>query len=56
MYKLLEETIAVQLSKSVSQAREYVKRWAYWSENSAYIAKVQQEIGTKPYINIVTKF
>ena len=56
MYKLLEDTIAVQLSKSVSKAREYVKRWAYWSENSAYIAQVQQEIGTKPYINIVTKF
>ena len=56
MYKLLEETIALQLSKSVEQAAAFVKRWAYWGESSQYIASVQEEMGIKPYIKIVTNF
>ncbi|MBQ8870545.1 MAG: hypothetical protein IJ019_04125 [Alphaproteobacteria bacterium] len=56
MYDLLKETINLQLSKSVEKAKSFVDRWAYWSENSAYIADVQQKLGNKPYIKIVTKF
>ncbi len=56
MYKLLEETVAVQLSKSTETAKDYIKRWAYWGEYSQYIASVQQELGIKPYVKIVTKF
>ncbi len=56
MYKLLEETINIQLSKSANKAKEFIDRWAYWGENSEYIASVQKELGIKPYIKIVTKF
>ncbi len=56
MYKLLEETIRVQLSKSVEVASEFINRWATWGEWSRYIAGVQQELGVKPYIKIITEF
>ena len=56
MYKLLEETIRVQLSKSVEAASEFINHWAMWGEWSRYIAEVQQELGVKPYIKIITKF
>ena len=56
MYKLLEETIEIQLSKSVTKAKEFVDRWGYWGEFSEYIANVQQSLGIKPYIKIVTNF
>ena len=56
MYKLLEETIRVQLSKSVEVASEFINRWATWGEWSRYIAEVQQELGVKPYIKIITEF
>ncbi len=56
MYKLLEETIRVQLSKSVETASEFINRWAIWGEWSRYIAEIQQSLGVKPYIKIITKF
>lgn len=56
MYKFLTETIEVQLSRSTDKAREFINRWAYWGEWSKYIAAVQQELGVKPYIKIITKF
>lgn len=56
MYDLLKETIEIQLSKSSENAKKFIERWAYWSDVSAYIAKVQQELGLKPYIKIVTNF
>lgn len=56
MYRLLEETIKIQLSRSVETAKDFINRWAYWGEWSQYIAGVQQEIGIKPYIKIITKF
>ncbi len=56
MYNLLEETIALQLSKSSEKAKDFIERWAYWSDISDYIAKIQQELGIKPYIKIVTNF
>lgn len=56
MYRLLAETINVQLSKSVDQARSFIERWAVWGEWPQYIAKIQEEIGIKPYIKLVTHF
>ncbi len=56
MYKLLEETIRVQLSKSVEVASEFINRWATWGEWPRYIAGIQQELGSKPYIKIITNF
>lgn len=56
MYKLLEETIELQLSKSPEKAKKFIERWAYWSDISEYVAKIQQELGLKPYIKIVTNF
>lgn len=53
---LLEETIKVQLSKSVQAAEDFVSRWALWSEWPAYIASVQKELGIKPYIALIRKF
>ncbi len=55
-YQLLQETIKVQLSKSVEAARDFINRWAVWGEISEYIAQVQQSLGVKPYIKIITKF
>lgn len=54
--RLLEETIRVQLSKSAQEAHRFIDRWAGWGEWPSYIAAVQQEIGIKPYIEIVTYF
>lgn len=56
MYKLLEETVRVQLSKSMEKAEAFVNRWAYWGEYSEHIAKVHKQVGIKPYIKIVTNF
>lgn len=55
-YRLLEETIRVQLSKSASNAKAFINRWAVWGEWSRHIADVQQELGVKPYIKIITNF
>ena len=56
MYKLLEETVRVQLSKSMEKAEAFVNRWAYWGEYSEHIAKIHKQVGIKPYIKIVTNF
>ncbi len=56
MYKLLEETIELQLSKSVEKADAFVKRWAYWGQYSKYAADIHQKVGVRPYIKIVTNF
>jgi len=56
MYQLLEETIAIQLSKSPNKAKEFIEKWSEWSECSEYIAHIQKELGLKPYIRIITKF
>lgn len=55
-YRLLEETIRVQLSKTASNAKAFINRWAVWGEWSRHIADVQQELGVKPYIKIITNF
>ncbi len=55
-YRLLEETIRVQLSKSADNAKAFINRWAVWGEWSRHIADVQQELGVKPYIKIITNF
>ena len=56
MYKLLEKTIEVQLSKSVEAASEFINRWATWGEWSRHIAEIQKSLGVKPYIKIISHF
>ncbi|MBR1914929.1 MAG: hypothetical protein IJ830_00610 [Alphaproteobacteria bacterium] len=56
MYRLLEETIEIQLSKSASKAKEFIDKWSDWSEISEYIANTQKQLGLKPYIRLITKF
>lgn len=56
MYRLLEETIETQLSKSPETAKKFIDRWGNWSEISEHIASVQKGLGIKPYIQIVTHF
>lgn len=56
LYRLLEDTIELQLSRSAEKAKEFINRWAQWGEWSSYIADVQQQIGIKPYIQIVSGF
>lgn len=56
MYRLLKETIEVQLSKSAETAKDFINRWAYWGDYSKYVAAIQEELGIKPYIKIITKF
>ncbi len=56
MYHLLEETIAVQLSKSPQIAKDFIEKWTTWSEILQYIAEIQEKLGNKPYIQLITKF
>lgn len=56
MQKFLQETIEVQLSKSPVKAKEFIKQWSEWGEISAYIADIQQKLGLRPYIRLITKF
>ena len=56
MNKLLEETIAVQLSKSPAKAKEFVDRYTTWGKYSAKIAALHEELGLKPYIEIKSYF
>jgi hypothetical protein len=52
----LEDTIRIQLSRSSTQARDFIDRWGSWGEWPEYIASVQRELGLKPYIQLVTHF
>ncbi len=52
MSQLLAETIAVQLSKSPEQAQKMVEEYGVWGEHSQRIAKVQADLGLKPYKRI----
>lgn len=56
MHKILDETIAVQLSKSPEKAKAFIDRYSTWSDISEHIAKVQKELGIKPYKDIRTYF
>ena len=55
-YDLLEETIAIQLSKSPTEAKAFIDKYTVWGEHSQYIAKVQQELGVRNYIKIESSF
>ncbi len=55
-YGLLEETIKVQLSRSVKTAETFVNRWNTWRDTHEYIAQCQKKIGLKPYIRIISDF
>ena len=52
VYAMLEETIAVQLSKSSQKAKEFIDRYTTWGKDSQHIAEVQKELGVKNYIVI----
>lgn len=53
---ILEDIIAVQLSKSVECAKKYVDKWTEWGDISAYIADYKQKLGVRPYIEVVAYF
>lgn len=54
--KLLEDIINVQLSKSPDCAKAYIDKWTEWGEMSRYIAEFKQNLGLRPYIEVVTYF
>ena len=54
MNKILEETIAVQLSKSPTTAKEFIDANSEWNNLHDYIAKTLQSLGIKPYKDIRT--
>ena len=56
VYKMLKETIEVQLSKSSAKAKEFIDKYTTWGKTSQYIAKVQNELGVKNYIWIESRF
>lgn len=55
-YALLEETIALQLSKSPEKAKTFIDKYTVWGEFSQYISEVQKEIGVKNYIEVHSYF
>ena len=56
LLQLLDETIAVQLSKSPQTAEGFINKYAVWGEVSERIAAVHRELGIKPYKKIVRHF
>lgn len=56
IHQCLHQTIEVQLSKSPETAKNFIEKWCKWSDISAYIASVQQKLGLKPYIHLITNF
>lgn len=54
MNKILEETIAVQLSKSPKKAHQFIEENSDWNQLHDYIADTLQKIGIKPYKDIRT--
>lgn len=55
-FKMLENIIDVQLSKSTDVAAEYVKKWSDWGEDAKFVSKFKINLGVRPYIKIVTLF
>lgn len=56
LHKMLDETIAVQLSKSPAQAESFINKYTQWGEYSVKIADIHKELGLKPYKKIVRYF
>ncbi len=54
MNKILEETIAVQLSKSPKKAQQFIEENTEWGKLHEYIADTLIKIGVKPYKDIRT--
>jgi len=54
MNKILEETIAIQLSKSPRKAKQFIDENSEWNELHDYIANTLVKIGIKPYKDIRT--
>ncbi len=56
MHKILEETIAIQLSKSPEKAKAFIERNTTWGDLHDYIAGVHKHLGLKPYKEIRMHF
>lgn len=56
LLRLLDETIAVQLSGSPAKAEAFVDKYTVWSDVSERIAGVHRELGIKPYKRIIRSF
>ena len=54
IYQLLEETIAVQLSKSPEKAKAFIDKYGTWGDIHEHVASVQKTLGIKPYKDIRT--
>lgn len=52
MYKLLEETIEVQLSKSPEKAKAFIDKYSAWGDIHEHIAATEKALGVKPYKDI----
>lgn len=56
MNRILDETIAIQLSKSPEKAKSFIDKYSTWGDIHRYIAETLRKIGIKPYIEIRTYF
>lgn len=56
MYKLLEEVIDIQLSKSPEKARKFIEENTAWNDLHKHIAETHKKLGLKKYKNIVSYF
>lgn len=56
MHKILDKTIALQLSKSPAQAKAHIEQYTSWGDLHQHIAEVYQKIGIKPYKDIRMHF
>lgn len=56
MKNLLNETIKVQLSKSVKEAEKFIAKYNHWGKDSIRISEFLKSLGIKPYKKIRTHF
>lgn len=56
MHQLLDDTIAIQLSKSPEKAKDFIEQYTQWNDLHDYIASVHQRLGLKPYKEIRMHF
>ena len=54
MYKILEETIELQLSKSPEKAQAFIDKYSNWGDIHEHIASTQKSLGIRPYKDIRT--
>lgn len=52
VFGILEETIALQLSKSPEKAQAFIDKYSTWGDIHEHIAAAQKALGVKPYKEI----